>query len=286
MSNIAHRDDIWTLLPAAIAVFRAGTVALASDHLRVNRSTIERKLKQLDDLLDEPVFERRGGRFTSTSFGRDLFAAFETAQGELEPFTSQLGKTGSENPRPLHISVAPHMVHLIGPVLFSLRDAMPELQLSVVSTWDLTDLTAGDADIAIRVSQVEPEPPLVGRRLMRLEGAMYCATEQAGSPRAFVGPFDEQDKPPYSTQFAANLDYIATNDVEVQKALIAAGCLGRMPCFCVDGDPRFRRQGQILPNIGWSVWLVCHHARARSPVIRTAMEHLAGILKARPEFQP
>jgi DNA-binding transcriptional LysR family regulator len=285
MSNFAHRDNVWGLMPAAITVFRVGTVALASDHLRVNRSTIERKLKQLDALLGESVFERQRGRFVATSFGRDLFAAFETAQAELEPFTHRAEAVDTNTPRPLHISVAPHMVHLIGPVLFALRDEMPDLQFRIISTYDLTDLSAGDADIAIRVSQGQPEPPLVGRRLVRLEGAMYRAVEQDGEPKAFVGRSEERDIPPYATEHSKTLDYVAADDVEVQKAMIAAGCLGRMPCFCVDTDPRFVRIGPILPNIGWWVWLVCHHARARSPIIRTAMDHLDAILKARPEFE-
>lgn len=59
----AHTMEIWAHLPVAQALFETGSMALAADHLRVNRTTVDRRLRALEEALGGAVFERNGGRF-------------------------------------------------------------------------------------------------------------------------------------------------------------------------------------------------------------------------------
>ena len=81
----------WADLPFLLMLTRAGTLSGAARLLKLDRTTISRRIDQLEKTLGETLFDRSNWRFSLTPYGRRVFAAAESAEQEL------FGTKGSTN---------------------------------------------------------------------------------------------------------------------------------------------------------------------------------------------
>ena len=78
----------WTDLSYLVALARAGRLALASERLMVDATTISRRIAVLEKALGARLFERNEGHFVLTAAGRKVVlraerVEFETTAGDL-----------------------------------------------------------------------------------------------------------------------------------------------------------------------------------------------------------
>jgi DNA-binding transcriptional LysR family regulator len=78
------QDLDWNLLCYALAVARAGTLAGAAKQLRVNETTVARRLFRAEIVLGARLLERRDGRFHPTEAGAMLLAHAERIEREVD----------------------------------------------------------------------------------------------------------------------------------------------------------------------------------------------------------
>ncbi len=136
-------------LKAFEAAARHLSISLAAQELSVTPAAISHQVRQLEDYIGLPVFERNGRGLALTDAGnaglRDLrngFASLEAAMDAIE----SLGETGV-----LNVSVAPSFASKwLLPRLSSFEAEHPEIDVHVSASMKLTDFADDGIDIAIR----------------------------------------------------------------------------------------------------------------------------------------
>ncbi len=136
-------------LKAFEAAARHLSISLAAQELSVTPAAISHQVRQLEDFIGLPVFERNGRGLALTDAGRaglrDLrqgFASLEAAMDAIET----LGETGV-----LNVSVAPSFASKwLLPRLSSFEAEHPDIDVHVSASMQLTDFANDGVDIAIR----------------------------------------------------------------------------------------------------------------------------------------
>jgi DNA-binding transcriptional LysR family regulator len=146
--------------PAHMLVFaalaRTGGVRSAANALGVPRSTVSRRLAQLEASIGAPLVVRNARRFTLTSLGREFFercTALETLLRESEDLVRRAQDTPSGL---LRIDAAPVIAEEVLPeVIVELARRYPRLAIEVRTAVDYIDLRRGNADVVLRARRLE-----------------------------------------------------------------------------------------------------------------------------------
>ncbi len=136
-------------LKAFEAAARHLSISLAAEELKVTPAAISHQVRQLEDFIGLPVFERSGRGLALTDAGnaglRDLRNAFASLEAAMDAIES-LGETGI-----LNVSVAPSFASKwLLPRLSSFEAEHPEIDVHVSASMLLTDFANDGIDIAIR----------------------------------------------------------------------------------------------------------------------------------------
>jgi len=136
-------------LKAFEAAARHLSISLAAQELNVTPAAISHQVRQLEDYIGLPVFERNGRGLSLTDAGsaglRDLRAGFASLEAAMDAIES-LGETGT-----LNVSVAPSFASKwLLPRLSTFETQHPDIDVHVSASMQLTDFAKDGVDIAIR----------------------------------------------------------------------------------------------------------------------------------------
>jgi LysR family glycine cleavage system transcriptional activator len=121
----------------------------AASELHVTQSALSQRIGALEDELGYPLFLRGARRIELTPRGRAIAAAMTRALAEITRAFAELEE--SETARLLVISVLPSFAtRWLMPRLPKFRAAHPGVQVQVNAEGRLIDLTASEADLAVR----------------------------------------------------------------------------------------------------------------------------------------
>jgi LysR family glycine cleavage system transcriptional activator len=136
-------------LRAFEAAARLESFSAAADELFVTHGAVSKQIKQLEDWLGLPLFERRGGRVQLNEAGQRYFVQVQDGLDILANATAQLRQPDAR--RQLVINATPTMaMHWLLPRLNDFRQHAPDLALRVLtSDRDIGRLDAA-FDVAIR----------------------------------------------------------------------------------------------------------------------------------------
>lgn len=282
MGKIAHLDMLWGKMPVLLALSRLGTLEAAAGHLNVNRTTVSRRLKMLEESVGGVLFDRTDGRYSLTPLGREILVTAEAAELHLSKMEALLPATENTARGPVKLTIAPHLAPLVAPVLVKIADRNPDIKLDVTSTYEVQQLEAREADIALRVLRVEPRHPLVGRRLNKLAGAIYAARQPVIDQPVYIVRHGEVAVPDAFNTWDDSTPVVTTDDIMAKQELQAAGGFGRLPVFMGDADPRLRRVSGLLPDAGWGLWLLTHEAFRSSPRLRVVIDAITAYFQKNP----
>ena len=156
--------------PQAMLVFaalaRAGGVRSAAATLAVPRSTISRRLAQLEEALGAPLVVRTARRFALTELGTAFAARCETLEQLLVAAADDVRRGSSEVAGTLRIAAAPVFAEQIMPsILARLLADHPRLAIDVRLAVDYVDLRRGDVDLALRAWPLEDASDLFAVKL-------------------------------------------------------------------------------------------------------------------------
>ncbi len=165
----------WNDLRVLLAVARAGTLAGAAAALRINATTVGRRLSALEEALAVRLFDRTPGGYALTQAGRDLLAHAERMEHEVQ--AAERAVTAADQ-RPAGVVrlattemlatrfLVPHLPRLLG--------SHPQIQLAISTTTRPVVLARGEADITVRLTR-PTEPDIVAQRLGAIHLALYAA---------------------------------------------------------------------------------------------------------------
>ena len=279
----------WNDLRVFLAIARARSIRSAAKALRVSHSTVSRRLDVLERDLGVRLFDRLPDGFVPSAAGERVLAHAESVETQLFGLEREVLGRDAELAGAVQITLPPPLARLLMPDLVRFGEQFPGIDVELVSTYELVDLTRRDADIAIRFGR-EPEPWLLGRRLPDFAEAIYATPDYverhtfAGTaPTArWIGWRGDGARPDW-TKAMPHPDCPArwqVDDLLVQVEAARAG-LGMtvIPCWIGDTDPDLVRvpPGDIAQRRPG--WILTHPDLRTSERVRTTVRFLVDALR-------
>jgi len=164
----------WDDLNTVLLMVRHGSLAGAAAALGVNYTTVARRIRRAEAALGQLLFERLPDGYRPTPAALMIAEhgeAMETVEIDL---LRKLQGAETELSGSLTIT-APQLLiaHFLSPVIDQFTRSYPHVNLRVLATNDVLDLTRLEADLAIRISR-NPGDTLKGLRLLRQDNASFA----------------------------------------------------------------------------------------------------------------
>lgn len=131
------------------AAARHDSFTLAGDELCVTPGAISRQVRALEDYLGSPLFERGANGLSLTQCGREFLQSAGPALDMISDATQNAMERAGKHI--VRVSILPSIAaHWLAACLDDFHTEHPEIELQLLPTVDVVDLSSGKADMAIR----------------------------------------------------------------------------------------------------------------------------------------
>jgi DNA-binding transcriptional LysR family regulator len=274
-----------------LALCRKGSAARAARDLRVDPTTVRRRLAAMEAAHGARLVHRGGDKLSLTEAGERLLSRARALEDTIAAIEREVGAADDKLAGLVRFTAGDAFVSLlIAPALAAFRARYPDIHVQLVASNQRLDLTRREADLALRL--VRPaDDSLVARKVATLEFGLYGATaylDRAGRPRsendlarhAWVG-FDASLERTPETRWLIERDVTfairANSPVAVYAATAAGNGLAAIASFLAARYPELER---VLPEAtlpARDAWLVTHRDLARSAKVRALSEFVRGL---------
>lgn len=281
----------WNDLKAFLAVARGGSTLAASRTLRVNQTTVARRIESLEGQLGLKLFERGQTGSRLTEVGRDLLAEAE----KVEQAAGGVRNRAEAHVRGLAGKLRVTSIELVAnitltPAIAEFRKHYPEVQIDLLISDDLLDIEGGEADLAVRFTQGMPTSNLVARKMMDYPHALYCSRDyvaRKGAPASLealrdhdlIGGEGDLERLPSLVwmfeQAGGRESAHRSNSMSNMIHAVRAGLgVAPMPCIIGDSDPALVRCSGYIEAAQASAWLVMRRELKDVPRMRAFIDFL------------
>ena len=260
----------WTDLSYLVALARTRRLALASERLKVDATTISRRIATLEKALGARLFEREKGSFSLTAAGQLVAIRAERIEFEIDEIKREVTGIDTQVAGVVRVSAPPWMVnHVLVPSLIKLQEKHTALTVELIAEAKNVDVMRREADIAVRMSRPVKEQRAVARRLTTLNFAVYGQAGAGPRQLRWINFEFHMAGLPQSAWIANALH------------AVAAG-LGKtvLPCILGDRAAGIVRLGSRRPVLSRDVWLMTHPTLKNLSRIRAVQDWLAAALVA------
>ncbi len=268
----------WDDVRYFLAVARGGSVRAAAGRLGVDHSTVLRRVARLEERLGAHLFEKLPSGYRMTDAGEEVleFATqMETSSHLLE--TRVFGR--DQNVRGLlRVTLAPTLAtHLLMPDFAEFARLHPDIEMEVLSSGELANLTKREADVAIRVVYDRKTLPLNlhGVRGPALYGAVYASRDRLAASRAGATEpmrwivISDFGIPDWVREIPTTGAPFRTTDGEAQIAAARQGLgMTTLPCFVGDADPLLARVPGSGLHLYGTLWLLTQGETRKTKRVR------------------
>ena len=274
----------WDDVRYFLAVARGGSVRAAAVRLGVNHATVLRRIAQLEARLGAQMFEKLPAGYRLTDAGeevRDLADQMEASSLQLE--TRVFGRDQSVRGL-LRVTMAPTVAtHLLMPDFAEFARLYPDIEMEILSSGDLANLTNREADVALRVVYDRKTLPenLHGLRGPDVFGGVYMSRERLAAPRAAADPLrwiviSRFGIPDWAREVRAAGVAFRTTDGEAQIAAVRQGLgMTTLPCFIGDADPQLARVPDTDLHQYGTLWLLTQGETRKTKRVRLFTEFIS-----------
>jgi DNA-binding transcriptional LysR family regulator len=282
----------WNDLRYLLAVHESGSLAKAATALGVTKSTVSRRLAALDEALGTRLTVRDTAGVTMTEAGLGAIPAAQAMQQAVLSL-SEVMLEHEHVPGVVRVTAPPWLAErLLIPAVPTLRSSHPELDVRIVGSHELVDMSTGQMDIALR-NVIPSSGPLVCRRVGELAGCVYGSElylERRGAPRR-RDDLESHDLLAYEgmagmpgfewirdEHWATHIVFRAGDPVGLTSAIAAGLGLGAVPCILGETSPTLRRIESL--GVGFSpLYVITHERNHAAPRIRAVIQFLEEVLR-------
>jgi len=278
--------DGWDDLRVLLAAVRAGSVTEAARRLGLDQTTVTRRLRSFESRMGQRLLERVKGGVVLTPVGEAFVAAAEDMEGRVLALEREVAGTGDLR-GPLRFTLPELLAHAWMPALVAFARAHPNVQLELVTTYQVMSLNRREADVALRMVQHPPEH-LVGRRLSAVALAAYVHRDLADLPRTempwiawdrLADPEGRDAARRQATGIGGPVVVSVTDYMTLLEALRAGAGAADIPCITGDREPSLVRVSapRVTDN---RLWLLTHADLRKSARVRALMAEIAALVEA------
>lgn len=263
----------WNDLRYFLATARGGSTVSASKILRVNQSTVGRRIAALERAVGAKLFARAATGYQLTEIGRGVLEAAERAELEIDAVLLAAEEKSRRLSGTVKVTTNETIADLfVTPALPEFAARYPDIRVDLIVSSRWHDIERGEADVGLRAARNLASGALAARKLSLLPWAIYCSQHYA---MAHGRPTSVEDLPQHRLisvhgplGAVAGFDWLEnaagketvvarTNSLPNLLAAVRAG-LGISALPCVRGEPEPELVRCIGPNheLGSSLWLV------------------------------
>lgn len=276
----------WELLRYFIALRRAGSLAGAARQLRVDQTTVGRRLATLEDEIGVKLFRRTQRGYRITPAGEEILADLEVAEAAFMTIERRLSGRDERLEGRVRVTSTETLSTHILKALTEFRARHPHVDVDYLATNRNLSVSRAETDIAVRAGRPK-EQALLGRRIGDLGFAMYAAEtylRRRGTPaaRQLEGHdllwFGEDLEPlnrsrQLRAMTAGGHVVLRTNGMMLLTSAAVAGLgVALLPCIIADAEPTLKRLGKPFKQA--EMWLVTHRDVRDNARVRALRDHL------------
>ncbi len=281
-------DVTWDDLRTVLMLVRHGSLAGAADTLGINYTTVARRVRRAEVALGKPLFERLPDGYRPTEAATLIAEHAGHMEDAEHALLRRLQGRETELSGSLTLT-APQLLiaNFLSPLIDQFMTAHPNVDLRILATNELLDLSRREADLAIRISR-NPGDTLKGLRLLRQEHASFAspawADRLAADPRTQVEwiVYDAYPNVPKDIipKFPNNRVRLRLDDMVAMVGAAQAG-LGvvRTPLFLGRSTAGLVQVPVLPPQPYADIWVVGHRDVWPSAKVRAFLDLLVGYCK-------
>ena len=282
----------WDDIRYFLAVARGGSVRAAAEGLGVYHSTVLRRIAQLEDRLGARMFEKLPTGYRLTAAGEEVLELanqMEMSSHQLE--TRVFGRDQSVRGL-LRVTLAPPLAtHLLMPDFADFARLHPDIEMEILSSGELANLTNREADVAIRVVYDRKTLPLNlnGLKGPELFGAVYMSRDRLAAWRAGTPDpmrwivISMHGIPDWASAGDLPITGVPfrTTDAEAQVVAVRQGLgITTLPCFVGDTDPILVRVPGTDLHMYGTLWLLTQGETRKTKRVRLFTDFVSRRLAA------
>ncbi|MBK6593870.1 MAG: LysR family transcriptional regulator [Burkholderiales bacterium] len=295
MNTTATTPFDWSLIRSFLAALDQGSLLGAARQLKTSQPTLGRHIAELESQWGVVLFERTGRGLVPTATALQLAESARAMEAGALQLSHTLTGAQSQSTGTVRITASlPVAVQLLPPILAQMRLALPDIQVELVSSNQVSNLLRREADIAVRM--VRPDQgTLVAKKIGSVGVGAYAHRSYLArrSPPRLPADLLQHDligndtDPSILRGFQA-LGYpvsreafvLRTDDFIVQWQAVRAGLgIGFLADYMARSDPDVRPVlAGALPIPALPMWLAVHREIRTNPRIRAVYDLLAEAL--------
>jgi DNA-binding transcriptional LysR family regulator len=282
----------WDDVRYFLAVARGGSVRAAAARLGVNHATVLRRVAQLEERLGVQLFEKLPAGYRLTPAGDDVLEFAEQMEASSHRLETRVFGRDQSVRGPLRVTLAPPLAtHLMMPDFAAFARQHPDIEMDILSSGELANLTNREADVAIRVVYERKSLPLHlhGLKGPEIFGGVYMLRERLAAWRAgardpvrwiVISTHGVPDWAGDGEVGSAGVPFRIA-DAEAQIAATREGLgMTTLPCFVGDADPLLARVPGTDLHMYGTLWLLTHGETRKTKRVRLFTEFVSRRLAA------
>lgn len=255
----------WDDIRYFLAITRATTLSGAAKDLKVSQPTVSRRLAAMEQNFGVKLFDRTANGYEVSAPGADILETAKHVEEELNSIDRKVFGQDWRLSGSLRITCTEVLANEYLPKhLDRFLNEHPDIDLSIVCSFQHLNLSRREADVAIRTTGKPPDT-LVGRRLMAAAMGVYSAIDATidGPPADWnwIGWQDEAYNRAFiTTPFPqANIRH-RVDDMQTMRSLARAGLgVAVLPAYMADTDPTMRRViNNTISESSPDIWVLTH----------------------------
>jgi len=271
----------WNDVKYFLAVARHGSTIAAGKALRLNQSTVQRRIVELERRLGRKLVTRTASGYRLTEFGKELLPYAERIEAMGVDFERHLADTGRDRSGVIRVTCPEPIVQRMTPLIERFHARHPQLRVEFVMSDRYLDLSKGEADVAFRSGDTDDE--LVGRKIADSIWAVYASSgyvDRHGKPArvedlsqhhlvGFDEPMSKHRVAKWLSDVAPNAKIVARNNsvLGLMYAVKSGVGIGALPTAIADSEPDLVRVLGPIPELARSWRLLTHPDLRRTPRI-------------------
>jgi DNA-binding transcriptional LysR family regulator len=285
----------WDDLRYFLAVARVGSTLAAAQTLRVNQSTVHRRLEGLEKALGCSIFERHATGYRLTELGRELRAYADRIEEEVLALQRHVAASDNGMVGRIRVtcSTAVGQRLMKSGLLDSFKQRHSGLKVELVMTERVLSLANGEAEIAIRGGEPKDES-LIGKRVADVRWGLYATRayiKRNGLPKcpedldshSVVRLIDTmaEHKAAHWLQSKAPRSQICAecgNIPSVFLAVKSGACLGPLPNPLAEADDELVCVLGPIAELTYPMYLLTHRDLRKIPRVAAFFEFCAAKL--------
>ena len=276
----------WDDVRIFLALARAGSLTGAARSLRVEHTTVARRIAQLERSLGLHLFDRLPRGWILTSEGEQLAGRAAQMEEQAHEFMREAAD-GVQLSGTVRLSASPSVgQEFLLPRLCAIHPRWSSVTLELVVETRVAVLSRREADLALRIGRPQ-DPGLAARLLGTMAYGLYgragYTTGRAEADWRFVAYDDSLAHTPehqWLESLRGSRGYaLRANTLALQRDAVRMGLgLAVLPHFMAAGDALLERLSYEAGPPPRGIWLVVHPDVRRSPRVRLIADLVAEVV--------